>query len=112
MRIEEPAVDRWSDDFGSHERRQGVTTLPFFSLSGGVMRDKARIANRIDGLLTKMMQNPSSVRYLPSIDKNLDYLFTSLQLDMINAVALEVMAAEGQQAGTERNGTRLPDKIE
>jgi len=62
------------------------------------MRAGARTSNRIDGLLTKMMENPSSVRYLPNIDKNLDYLFTSLQLDLIDIIAQDVAAAEETHA--------------
>lgn len=95
-RIEEPAVDGWQDVSDVAQRTQEAVEgcLSIFTLSGGVMRDRARTANRIDGLLTKMMESPSTVKYLPNIDKNLDYLFTSLQLDMIHIVALDVSARE------------------
>ena len=48
------------------------------------MKPTARTANRIDGLLAKMLVQPRTGKYVADIDKNLDFLFTSLQLDMIN----------------------------
>ena len=55
-----------------------------------MMRANAKTSNRIDGLLMRMMEHPSSGRYHPNIDRNLDYLFTFLQLDMIGMVARDV----------------------
>jgi len=89
VRIDEPAVDRWSEDSRQRERRQDLVSLPFFSLSGGVMKSNARTENRIDGLLTMMMELPTSGKYVNNIDKNLDYLHTVLKLDIINMVAEE-----------------------
>jgi hypothetical protein len=88
-RIEEPEVDRWGEQFAASERsiESLGADLPFFRLSGGIMKSDARTSNRIDGLLTRMMEHPTAARYLANADKNLDYLFTSLQLDMINMVA-------------------------
>lgn len=102
-RTEEPAVDRWEHVADIAQRTQEAVEgcLSIFSLSGGVLRDRARTANRIDGLLAKMMKSPSSVRYLPDIDRNLDYLFTSLQLDMIGSIALETGTADEGHASSD-----------
>jgi hypothetical protein len=92
-RIEEPAVERWSEDKSAVVETKdtgAVVDFPFFRLSGGMMRANAKTSNRIDGLLMRMMEHPSSGRYHPNIDKNLDYLFTFLQLDMIGVVARDV----------------------
>lgn len=59
----------------------------FFTLSGGILKRDPRTSNRIDALLTRMMEQPEQVRYSPHVEKNLDYLHTSLQLDMISMVA-------------------------
>lgn len=102
-RIEEPAVERWSEDesTASEKKETGaVVDFPFFRLSGGMMRATAKTSNRIDGLLMRMMEHPSSGRYHPNIDRNLDYLFTFLQLDMIGMVARDV---------SEMNRKRLED---
>jgi len=61
------------------------------------MRPAAKTANRIDGLLARMLLQPGTGGYKENIDKNLDYLFTSLQLDMIN------MAAEGSAEEQEQS---------
>ena len=91
-RIDEPAVDRWSEQPASSERDASAVKgdLPFFRLSGGILRANARTSNRIDDLLRKMIQDQNSSRYIPNIDKNLDYLHTSLKLDMIGRVANDV----------------------
>jgi len=89
VKIAEPAVDRWSAahaTLGSPNERQG-SDPKLFSLSGGIMRQRVRTSNKIDGLLSRMMEHPEAGKYLPFIDRNLDYLFTSLQLDMITMVA-------------------------
>ncbi|MBU0685235.1 MAG: hypothetical protein KJ653_05235 [Candidatus Thermoplasmatota archaeon] len=92
-RIEEPAVERWSEDESvavDAKDAAAVVDFPFFRLSGGMMRENAKTSNRIDGLLMRMMEHPSHGRYHPNVDKNLDYLFTYLQLDMIGMVANDV----------------------
>jgi hypothetical protein len=92
-RIEEPAVEGWSEDKSAATEAKdtsAVVEFPFFRLSGGMMRANAKTSNRIDGLLMRMMEHPSSGRYHPNIDRNLDYLFTFLQLDMIGMVARDV----------------------
>lgn len=89
VKIAEPAVDRWSAThatLGRMNEAQGADPK-LFSLSGGIMRQRVRTSNKIDGLLTRMMEHPEAGKYLPFIDRNLDYLFTSLQLDMITMVA-------------------------
>lgn len=84
LSVDEPVVDRWSDEASAlkRKRRPGLTS-GFFSLSGGVMRDKSGAGNRIDYLLAKMLERPDSL-YIPNIDRNLDCLYTSLQLEMID----------------------------
>jgi len=91
-RIDEPAVDRWSERFAASDANEPCVKgdLPFFRLSGGILRANARTSNRIDDLLRKMVQDQNSSRYMPNIDKNLDYLHTSLKLDMIGRVANDV----------------------
>ena len=95
-RITELDLDRWDDDFVAQEKeaRDPDAVLEIFSLSAGVMKPGARTANRIDGLLARMLENPSSCKYVKDIDKNLDYLFTHLQLDMIGRVAKETASRE------------------
>ena len=88
-KIAEPAVDRWSAAhaaLGNSDRPHG-SDPKLFSLSGGIMRQRVRTSNKIDGLLSRMMEHPEAGKYLPFIDRNLDYLFTSLQLDMITMAA-------------------------
>ncbi len=93
-RVSEPDVSRWSEDqlpeSGLDEARPSIDV---FSLSGGVMRPGSRASNRIDGLLTKMIESPASCRYIRDIDRNLDYLFTHLQLDMIARSSKDLSAA-------------------
>lgn len=92
-KIEEPAVKRWSEDKSAAVETKdtgAAVEFPFFRLSGGMMRENAKTSNRIDGLLMRMMEHPSSGRYHPDVDRNLDYLFTFLQLDMIGMAAKDV----------------------
>ncbi len=89
VKIAEPSVDRWSAAhaaLGNADNSRG-SDPKLFSLSGGIMRQRVRTSNKIDGLLTRMMEHPEAGKYLPFIDRNLDYLFTSLQLDMITMQA-------------------------
>ena len=100
VKIAEPAVDRWSAAHAALGRTDGTqeSDHKLFSLSGGIMRQRVRTSNKIDGLLSRMMEHPEAGKYLPFIDRNLDYLFTSLQLDMIT------MAAEKYTDEPEREG--------
>ena len=85
-RIDEPAVDRWGERSAASDTGESSVKgdLPFFRLSGGILKTNARTSNRIDDLLRKLVEDNNSSRYMPNIDKNLDFLLTSLQLDMIN----------------------------
>lgn len=86
----EPAVDRWADRSRIMDRKpkEKAPEVDFMSLSAGIMAPSQKAtSNRIDGLLSKMVENHHVVRYSKDIDKNLDYLFTYLQLDMINILA-------------------------
>ena len=49
-------------------------------------------------MLTRMLEEDTRPRYSPHVDKNLDYLHTSLQLDMISMVALESRLTGGRIA--------------
>ena len=87
-RVSEPAVER--AEALPEADLEDSAGLDIFRLSGGVLGPSSRTSNRIDGLLAKMLENPGSGKYLGNIDKNLDYLYTSLQLDMIGRVAKDV----------------------
>jgi hypothetical protein len=91
-RIDEPAVDRWGEHTAASDARGSsmIGDLPFFRLSGGIMKTNARTSNRIDDLLRKLVEDDNSGRYMPNIDKNLDYLYTYLKLDMIGRAANDV----------------------
>lgn len=88
----EPAVSTASSEDevpeGPRKRPRRKSLGPsFFTLSGGILKRDPRTSNRIDALLTRMMEQPEPTRYSPHVEKNLDYLHTSLQLDMISMVA-------------------------
>jgi hypothetical protein len=109
-RIDEPAVDRWSErPAASDASRSSVEgDLPFFRLSGGIMKTNARTSNRIDDLLRKLVEDNNSSRYMPNIDKNLDYLFTYLKLDMIGRAANDV--SEMSRRRSEMSREPSPDE--
>lgn len=92
--LEAPTESQVSQKMGKRRKTLGPS---FFTLSGGIMKRDPRTANRIDSLLSKMMAQPSNIRYSPHVDKNLDYLYTSLELDMINMVAEEFRAKEEEE---------------
>lgn len=94
----EPAVERWDEVDPEGKEADTRPALDIFSLSGGVMKTNAQTANRIDGLLSKMLEHPDSCKYVGDIDKNLDYLFTHLQLDMIDRVARDAISREERLA--------------
>ncbi len=85
--VQEPAEDPFSDVAEIEASEEPFAGLSIFRLSGGIMKPAAKTSNRIDGLLAKMLVQPGTESYLKDIDKNLDFLFTSLQLDMINMAA-------------------------
>jgi len=88
VRAAEPVLVRWDEGF-SDEPDDASDGMEIFRLSGGVV-GPAKTSNRIDDLLGKMLVSQNSGRYLGDIDKNLDYLYTSLQLDLIERVAKDV----------------------
>ena len=111
-RIDEPAVDRWSEQSAASERDASGAKgdLPFFRLSGGILKTNARTSNRIDDLLRKLVEDNSS-RYMPNIDKNLDYLFTYLKLDMIGRVANDVSKMNRMRSEKEAQGPILDERV-
>jgi hypothetical protein len=76
--------------------------LQVFALSGGLMRSSVT-SNRIDSLLSRMIERPGACRYVQNVDQNLDYLFTSLQLDMIRIIADESSKDKAQTGSILRN---------
>ena len=101
-RIDEPAVDRWSERSAASDAGESSVegVLPFFRLSGGIMKTNARTSNRIDDLLRKLVEDNNGSRYMPNIDKNLDYLFTYLKLDMVGRVANDVSEMSRKRSET------------
>lgn len=102
-RLEEPVVDRHEERLESVASSTKRRTLgpSFFTLSGGILQRDPRTSNRIDSMLTRMLEEDTVTKYSPHVDKNLDYLHTSLQLDMISMVALESRSDEEQAAPRE-----------
>jgi hypothetical protein len=90
-RLDEPVVDRHEEGLAStaSSPRKRSIGPSFFTLSGGILKRDPRTSNRIDSMLTRMLEDGSASSYSQHVDKNLDYLHTSLQLDMISMVALE-----------------------
>ena len=88
-RVSEPVLLRW-DEGPAEDLNEGQAGMDIFRLSGGVLGPTTRTSNRIDGLLGMMLVNQDSGKYLGDIDKNLDYLYTCLQLDLIERVANDV----------------------
>lgn len=103
IRLAEPVVDRHEERLESIASSTKMRTLgpSFFTLSGGILQRDPRTSNRIDSMLTRMLEDDTTSKYSPHVDKNLDYLHTSLQLDMISMVALESRLSEGQAAPKE-----------
>ena len=88
--VAEPVVDRWAERKAFSQR--GTTAprldLSIFRLSGGVMKPAGQIEkDDIEGLLSHVMNLPTSGSYQKNIDRNLDYLYTSIQLDIISSIA-------------------------
>lgn len=90
-RLEEPVVDRHEESLESvaSSTRRRTIGPSFFTLSGGILKRDPRTSNRIDSMLSRMLEDDPATKYSRHVDKNLDYLHTSLQLDMISMVALE-----------------------
>ena len=109
-RIDEPAVDRWSEPSAASNAGESSAKgdLPFFRLSGGILRTRAITSNRIDDLLVKLMEQPSGSRYMPNIDRNLDFLHTYMKLDMIGRAADDVSAMNRKRS----EGAKQPSRPE
>lgn len=97
-RLDEPQVDRHSEQLASVARstKRRIIGPSFFTLSGGILKRDPRTSNRIDSMLTNMLEDSPGRVYSPHVDKNLDYLHTSLQLDMISMVALESRSEDAE----------------
>lgn len=95
-RLGEPLVDRHEERTGHalHPPRRKAIGPSFFTLSGGILKRDPRTSNRIDSMLTRMLEDDSGQGYSPHVDKNLNYLHTCLQLDMISMVALDLGQAD------------------
>ncbi len=94
-KLDEPIVDRHSEVLENPAKRRKNTLGPsFFTLSGGILKREHRTSNRIDSMLSRMIETSQEESSSPHVDKNLDYLHTSLQLDMISMVALEFRPLE------------------
>lgn len=100
----EPVVDRYSSTSEVVESKPKKRSIgpSFFTLSGGILKRDPRTANRIDSLLSKMMEHPSTGPYSKHVEKNLDYLYTCLQLDMISLIAQEAKPRLELEAETPR----------
>lgn len=67
----------------------------FFNLSGGIMRERGSEGKgSIDDLLAKLTSQSAGSRLSKHVDRNLDYLHTCLQLDMIRMIAEEIQPSE------------------
>ena len=90
-RLGEPLVDRHDGRLDSPSSKPGRRPIgpSFFTLSGGILKRDHRTSNRIDSMLSRMLEDSTS-DYSPHVDKNLDCLHTSLQLDMISMIALDL----------------------
>ena len=97
-------------DFGTEEAREfdedrakrialqkQLLNSSFFNLSGGIMKEERRSSwSSIDDLLCKLMAQSDNQRFTKHVDRNLDYLHTSLQLDMIRMVAEDIKPERGE----------------
>jgi len=104
-KVSEPVLERWDEGLpeGPDEAN---TEMEVFRLSGGVLGPSSKTSNRIDGLLGKMLTSQDSSKYLRDIDRNLDYLYTSLQLDLIGRVADDVAARKQEEVPEQ-----IPDPV-
>ena len=103
----ERVVELANDDAKTAVKDDG---LQVFALSGGLMRSSVT-SNRIDDLLTRMIERPEACRYVRNVDQNLDYLFTSLQLDMIRIIAEETSKGRSRSGGILRNRVPKEDPL-
>lgn len=87
-------VDEELQDDGLKEqqpRRENHWNTSFFDLSGGILREqRPHKESSLDDLLYKLMSHTPNTRLAKHVDRNLDYLHTSLQLDLIRMVAEDI----------------------
>ncbi len=97
-RLGEPVVDRHEEELASvaASTSRRIIGPSFFTLSGGILKRDPRTSNRIDSMLTRMIDDSSKTPYSAHVDKNLDYLHTCLQLDMISMAAQELGPSAGE----------------
>ena len=63
----------------------------FFNLSGGILKEERSLGGAsLDDLLYKLMSHTPNSRLAKHVDRNLDYLHTSLQLDLIRVIAEDI----------------------
>jgi len=94
----EPVVDRWAETSGIVFRKPSGMQIetPLSNLGGGIMTNSRRTtANRIEGLLSKMLEHPPVLKYSQDVEENLAFLYASLQLDMITMFAESCYETEG-----------------
>ena len=86
-------------DSNKRDDRRSMLDPTFFNLSGGILKEqRSASTNSIDDILKRLMDSqPSGSRTAKHVDRNLDYLHTCLQLDMIR------MIAEGIQQPPEKD---------
>jgi len=77
------------------EKSPGPLDDSFFALSGGILRagPSARTSNRFEGLLGQMVSHPAAGTYSRDVERNLEFLHISLQLDMLSMIARDAEPA-------------------
>ena len=111
------AYDEESAGHASPARRPGQkqerTSEPldnnFFALSGGILRTGpgARTSNRFEGLLGQMVSHPAAGTYSRDVERNLEFLHISLQLDMLSMIAQDGQTSrDSAPAGKKSNSER------
>lgn len=95
-RLVEPLVERHDERRPHLRSRPGRKPIgpSFFTLSGGILKRDPRASNTIDAMLERMLDGPVPT-CSPHVDKNLDYLHTCLQLDMISMAAMDLEPEKG-----------------
>lgn len=89
----EPVEDDIQDDELKEQGppRKDYWNTSFFDLSGGILREqRSDRGTSLDDLLYKLMSHTPNTRLAKHVDRNLDYLHTSLQLDLIRMVAEDI----------------------
>ncbi len=92
--------DMSEDEPTDHDRRasspphEDPDGKSFFNLSGGILKqERSQGAASLDDLIHKLMSHTPNTRMAKHVDRNLDYLHTSLQLDLIRMIAEDIKPA-------------------